>query len=54
MDQATIMTLAGIILDIALGGIAFRLARSLEKSQVQTTALLTELTVRVERLEQKS
>jgi hypothetical protein len=50
--------LMGIILDIALGAAAFRLAWSVDKSQKamvgimdQQAAILKELTERVERLE---
>ncbi len=48
MDITTLVTL---LMDIALGGMAFRLARSLEKTQIQQTAILLELSKRVEVLE---
>lgn len=44
----TIMT---VVMDLALGGMAYRLARSLERTQLQQTQILAELTRRVEKLE---
>lgn len=46
-----ILPIATILMDIGLGAIALRLARSLEKTQTQQTIILTELTRRVEKLE---
>jgi hypothetical protein len=48
VDWAHIMSICA---DIALGGMAYRLVRSLEKTQIQQTAILAELSKRVERLE---
>ncbi len=42
-----------ILMDLALGGMAYKLARSLERTQTQQTAILQELTRRVENLEKK-
>ncbi len=46
-----IEALIGILLDISLGLMAYRLAKSLEKTQTQQTQILLELTKRVEVLE---
>ena len=46
-------TIVTILLDVALGGMAYKLAKSLERTQVQQTAILTELSRRVELLERK-
>lgn len=46
-----ITTIMTIVMDLALGGMAYRLARSLERTQLQQTQILAELTRRVERLE---
>lgn len=51
--EDVLMPVLTIIMDIALGGMAFKLARSLERTQVQQTEILKELTRRVERLEEK-
>lgn len=53
MDSATITTIMTVLMDLALGGMAFRLARSLEKTQIIQTAILTELSRRVDVLEKK-
>ena len=48
-----IIPIVTILMDIALGGMAFKLARSLERTQIQQTAILLELTRRVESLEKR-
>lgn len=48
-----VIPLLTIIMDIALGSMAYKLAKSLERTQIQQTAILQELTRRVERLEEK-
>lgn len=53
MDSAMLTTIVTILMDFALGGMAFRLARSLEKTQVIQTAILTELSARVDKLEKR-
>lgn len=46
--------MASILLDIALGGMAWRLAKSLEGNLRIQTELLRELTRRVEKLEERN
>lgn len=46
-----ITTIMTIVMDLALGGMAYRLARSLERTQNQQTQILAELSRRVEKLE---
>jgi uncharacterized membrane-anchored protein YhcB (DUF1043 family) len=41
----------GMVMDMALGAMAYRLARSLERTQIQQTEILRELTRRVDKLE---
>jgi hypothetical protein len=45
------MEIMGIIMDLGLGAMAFRLVRSLERTQLQQTEILSALTRRVEILE---
>lgn len=49
----SLQTLIPIIMDLALGGIAYRLARSLERTVTLQSAILVELTKRVDILEKK-
>lgn len=45
------MEIFTIVMDLALGGMAYRLARSLETTVKQQTEILQALTSRVDRLE---
>lgn len=54
MDTQTLLGLVTVIVDLALGGMAWRLARSLERTQIQQTQILAELSRRVDRLETKA
>lgn len=54
MSHSDILTLAGVITDLAMGLVAYRLARSLERTQVQQTEILRQLDRRVERLETRT
>lgn len=47
------MTIAGIVLDVALGAMAYRLARSIEKNQITLTAIVQEHAHRIDRLEDR-
>lgn len=45
--------IVSLVVDISLGGIAYRAVRSLERNFQQQTKILAELTRRVERLEDR-
>lgn len=49
-----LLAIISIVADIGLGGMAWRLVKTLEANQATQTKILLELTRRVERLEEKN